>query len=85
MRLLCGSVIAYWLAGIINPAFIAIAVVIVLFIPILITDYSSLDQADMNQQSNHPDKPNKPVKKSANIIPSTRRLMDEEINPPKKH
>lgn len=36
MRMVWGSAIAYWLAGIINPAFIAIAVMIALFIPILI-------------------------------------------------
>jgi len=38
MRMVWGSVIAYWLAGIVNPAFIAIAVMIALFIPILIAD-----------------------------------------------
>lgn len=38
MRMVWGSAIAYWLAGIINPAFIAIAVMIVLFIPVLIAD-----------------------------------------------
>ena len=35
MRMVWGSAIAYWLAGIINPAFITIAVMISLFIPIL--------------------------------------------------
>ena len=38
MRMVWGSAIAYWLAGIINPAFIAIAVMFALFIPILIVD-----------------------------------------------
>lgn len=38
MRMVWGSAIAYWLAGIINPAFIAIAVMIALFIPVLIAD-----------------------------------------------
>jgi predicted signal transduction protein with EAL and GGDEF domain len=38
MRMVWGSLIAYWLAGIINPAFIAIAVMIALFIPVLIVD-----------------------------------------------
>lgn len=38
MRMVWGSALAYWLAGIINPAFIAIAVMIVLFIPVLIID-----------------------------------------------
>jgi hypothetical protein len=39
MRMFWGSVAAYWLAGIINPAFIAIAVIIALFIPVLIVDF----------------------------------------------
>jgi hypothetical protein len=38
MRMVWGSAIAYWLSGIINPAFVAIAVLIALFIPILIAD-----------------------------------------------
>ncbi len=38
MRMVWGSAIAYWLSGIINPAFVAIAVMIALFIPILIVD-----------------------------------------------
>jgi hypothetical protein len=38
MRMVWGSAIAYWLAGIVNPAFIVIAVMIALFIPILIID-----------------------------------------------
>lgn len=38
MRMVWGSLVAYWLAGIINPAFVAIAVMIALFIPILIVD-----------------------------------------------
>jgi hypothetical protein len=33
MRMVWGSLIAYWL-GIINPAFVAIAVMIALFVPI---------------------------------------------------
>jgi hypothetical protein len=40
-RLLCGGALAYWLSHIINPAFVAIAVMIVLFIPIFVTDYFS--------------------------------------------
>jgi hypothetical protein len=36
MRLLCGGSLAYWLSGIINPAFVTIAVMIVLFIPVFI-------------------------------------------------
>ncbi|MGZ4976634.1 MAG: hypothetical protein ACXV8O_05720 [Methylobacter sp.] len=38
MRMVWGSLVAYWLSGIINPAFVAIAVMIILFIPILIVD-----------------------------------------------
>jgi hypothetical protein len=38
MRMVWGSAIAYWLSGVINPAFIAIAVMIALFIPVLIAD-----------------------------------------------
>lgn len=40
-RLLCGGALAYWLSHIINPAFVAIAIMIVLFIPIFTTDYFS--------------------------------------------
>lgn len=40
MRMVWGSLVAYWLAGIMNPAFVAIAVMIALFIPItLIVPY----------------------------------------------
>jgi hypothetical protein len=39
IRMVWGSLVAYWLAGIINPAFVAIAVMIALFIPILINEY----------------------------------------------
>ena len=38
MRMVWGSLIAYWLSGVVNPAFVAIAVMIALYIPILITD-----------------------------------------------
>lgn len=38
MRMVWGSVIAYWLSGVINPGFVAVAVMIALFIPILIVD-----------------------------------------------
>jgi len=37
MRMVWGSLVAYWLAGIINPAFVAIAVMIALLIPVLIS------------------------------------------------
>lgn len=60
MRLLCGGALAYWLAHIINPAFVAIAVMIVLFIPIFITDSFSerlveLDISQQNHQFDHSD------------------------------
>lgn len=38
MRMVWGSLVAYWLAGIINPAFVAIAMMIALFIPVFIVD-----------------------------------------------
>jgi len=38
MRMVWGSLMAYWLSDIINPAFVAIAVLIVLYIPILVID-----------------------------------------------
>lgn len=36
MRMVWGSLAAYWLSGVIHPAFIGIAALIALFIPILI-------------------------------------------------
>jgi hypothetical protein len=47
--------LAYWLAGFINPAFSIIAVLIVFFIPIFLTDYSYLD-TDTDDPSNSPDR-----------------------------
>jgi len=38
MRMVWGSLVAYWLSGVINPAFVAIAVMIVLFIPVIVAD-----------------------------------------------
>lgn len=38
MRMVWGCAIAYWLSGIIHPGFVAIAVMIALFIPILVID-----------------------------------------------
>jgi hypothetical protein len=54
-RLLCGAALAYWLSGIISPAFIAIAVMIVFFIPIFYNDYLSPDIPDANAKQ--PDSP----------------------------
>ncbi|TAK63505.1 hypothetical protein [Methylobacter sp.] len=74
MRMVWGSAVAYWLSGIINPAFVAIAVMIALFIPILISEYlfldSSYQQPDMNHQPDHAAQKPK--------LPSSRILMDED-------
>ncbi|HEY8218874.1 MAG TPA: hypothetical protein VIF86_02125 [Methylobacter sp.] len=51
MRMVWGSLVAYWLADIINHAFVAIAVMIALFIPILINEYFFPVSA-ANHQSN---------------------------------
>jgi uncharacterized ion transporter superfamily protein YfcC len=51
MRMVWGSLVAYWLADIINHAFVAIAVMIALFIPILINEYFFPASA-ANHQSN---------------------------------
>lgn len=57
MRMVWGSAVAYWLSGIINPAFVAIAVMIALFIPILISEYfytvPTYEQPDANHQPHH--------------------------------
>lgn len=58
MRMVWGSAVAYWLSGIINPAFVAIAVMIALFIPILISEYfytvPTYEQPDVNRQPHQP-------------------------------
>lgn len=38
MRMVWGTLVAYWLSGVINPAFVAIAVMVAMYIPILIID-----------------------------------------------
>ncbi len=38
MRMVWGCLVAYWLSGVVNPGFVAIAVMIAMFIPILIVD-----------------------------------------------
>lgn len=77
MRMVWGSAVAYWLSGIINPAFVAIAVMIALFIPILISEYFFFDpsyqQSDMDHQ---PDQSNHAAPKT--IPPSSRRLLEDE-------
>lgn len=55
MRLLCGAALAYWLAGTINPAFVAIAVMIVLFIPVFLWDYC-FEKNDMPKTVKQPDR-----------------------------
>jgi hypothetical protein len=76
MRLLFGSALAYWLAGIANPAFVAIAVMIVLFIPLFFTDYSAVDyQVDPAQQPL--DKPAKKPLKTKDKPSSIQLLKDE--------
>jgi hypothetical protein len=54
LRFLCGSALAYWLSHIINPAFVGIAVMFVLFIPIILTEYYSdkIDQEIISQPAN---------------------------------
>ncbi|MGZ4979121.1 MAG: hypothetical protein ACXV8O_18415 [Methylobacter sp.] len=51
MRMVWGSLVAYWLADIINPGFVAIAVMIALFVPILINEYlfPAAPQSNTNQ------------------------------------
>ncbi|MDO9107175.1 MAG: hypothetical protein Q7U57_19710 [Methylovulum sp.] len=39
MRILCGSALAYWLSDIVNPAFVAVAVMILLFFPVFFADF----------------------------------------------
>jgi hypothetical protein len=77
MRMVWGSLVAYWLSGIINPAFVAIAVMIALFIPILISEYlypaPSYPQPDMNH---HPHQVNHAAQKTS--PPSSRRLINDE-------
>lgn len=53
MRMVWGSAIAYWLSGIINPAFVAIAVMIALFIPILISEYLFPDTSHLQPDLSH--------------------------------
>jgi|APLak6261658528_1056013.scaffolds.fasta_scaffold124939_2 hypothetical protein len=45
MRLLLASLCAYWLAGIFNPAFVAIAVLILLLIPVVLVEFYSFSRA----------------------------------------
>ncbi|TAL51907.1 MAG: hypothetical protein EPN89_02625 [Methylovulum sp.] len=60
IRILCGSAAAYWLSGIINPAFVAVAVMILLFFPVFFVDFlfpeePSLPAADNNDAEKRED------------------------------
>ncbi|MDP2902950.1 MAG: hypothetical protein Q8N96_07540 [Methylovulum sp.] len=67
MRILCGSAAAYWLSGIINPAFVAIAVMILLFFPVFFLDFLFPEQPpiqagtieDENTEDSEDAQPNK--------------------------
>ncbi|MDO9269797.1 MAG: hypothetical protein Q7T96_11900 [Methylobacter sp.] len=74
MRMVWGSVMAYWLAGVIHPAFVAIAVMIALFVPILINEYS------FSAPPNHQPDINRQPHQSGYVAqkPVSRRLMDED-------
>lgn len=85
MRMVWGSLVAYWLSGIINPAFVAIAVMIALFIPILISEYWSQDlaysQPDMDYQPHHshyPHQAHQPDHSAQKTSNSSTRLLLEE-------
>jgi hypothetical protein len=88
IRLLCGGALAYWLAHIINPAFVAIAVMIVLFIPIFITDHFSC-QSTNNQsdvlipQRRSTDRPI-PQRRSTDAPRSSISLLKEDMETTKK-
>lgn len=53
-RIICGSLVAYWLSGIVSPAFVAIAVLILFFIPVFIPDYFS--NIEISEESDPPKK-----------------------------
>jgi hypothetical protein len=64
---LCGSVLAYWLSGIVNPAFVAIAVMILLFIPVFYNDYLHSEPPDKNKPSANRVKPIKNKKSGKSL------------------
>ncbi|MEI6335913.1 MAG: hypothetical protein WCS87_15240 [Methylococcaceae bacterium] len=78
-RLLCGSALAYWLSGFVNPAFVAIAVMTLLFIPIFYNDYSHSEAPDKKQPATNRVKPIKPKKSEksfeANVKASATQLL----------
>jgi hypothetical protein len=73
MRMVWGSAVAYWLSGVINPAFVAIAVMIALFIPILFAEHYSPDLSYKQSDDNH--KPDHAARKPSTA--GSRRLIDE--------
>jgi hypothetical protein len=44
-RLLLASLCAFWLSGIVNPAFVGIAVLILLLIPVLLAEFYFFSEA----------------------------------------
>jgi hypothetical protein len=54
MRLLCGALLAYWLSGIMHPGFVAIAVLILLFIPVFYPDYADAGRMEADQYAPPP-------------------------------
>ncbi len=94
-RLLCGSALAYWLSGFVNPAFVAIAAMTLLFIPVFYNDYSHYEAPDKQPATNgvKPIKPQKPAKSfEAKDKPPATALLEKTGNvstdilppPPKK-
>jgi hypothetical protein len=88
MRLFSGAALAYWLAGIVNPAFIAIGVMIVFFVPVFYSDYvHAYSRADsdslLDQPAYQPIK--KPVIKKLIVDkPSSTQLLKEAHEKPNK-
>ena len=66
-RLLCGSALAYWLSGFVNPAFVAIAVMTLLFIPVFYNDYLHSEAPDKNKPSTNHVKPIKNKKSGKSL------------------
>jgi hypothetical protein len=83
MRMVWGGLAAYWLSGIIHPAFVAIAVMIVLFIPILINEYFKPELVlEPPKPDPHHHRPQivAPAPKKADAS-STRLLLEENSKP----
>lgn len=82
IRLLCGGTLAYWLSHIINPAFVAIAVMIVLFIPVFLSNYFYvLINAEQSDKQYSPNQPIKGTLMDGRYQSTTQYLKgDENIN-----